>query len=176
MHLPFGGEFLLRIVWKEHISPSAITCFNLRPELVFPHWYFANFSALDHAPGIKTLFITIRYPWKVAVYSSLDSRPLGEESQYSIDKCAGAERPRGPEPFPPGQLRSGDLDEVAGVCGGRGPVISLLMGMEWPFRRVSASETAEAGSMRNSWAAQRAYDHPKADCCISENRCGKSTQ
>jgi hypothetical protein len=38
------------------------------------------------------------------------------------------------------------------------------MGMEWSFRRLIASEVAEAGSMRNLLAAQRAYYHPTADC------------
>jgi hypothetical protein len=33
-----------------------------------------------------------------------------------------------------------------------------------------SSEVAEAGSMRNSWAAQRAYYHPTADCCITLTR------
>jgi hypothetical protein len=28
-----------------------------------------------------------------------------------------------------------------------------LTGMEWSFRRLIASEVAEAGSMRNSWTA-----------------------
>jgi hypothetical protein len=39
------------------------------------------------------------------------------------------------------------------------------MGIEWSFRRLIASEVAEAGSMRNSCAAvqhSEPYYHPKA--------------
>jgi hypothetical protein len=53
------------------------------------------------------------------------------------------------------------LDEVAGVCGGRGPVTSLLMGIQWPFRRLIASGVAEPGLTSNSWAPRRALLSPK---------------
>src|ERR1700730_1563867 len=33
-----------------------------------------------------------------------------------------------------GTCDRGDLEEAAGVCGGRGPVTSLLMGIQWPVR------------------------------------------
>jgi hypothetical protein len=36
-------------------------------------------------------------------------------------------------------LRSGDLDEAAGVCGGRGGLYKYYgMGIQWPFRHLIA--------------------------------------
>src|SRR5258708_27414000 len=60
-HLPCGGEFLLGIIWKKHISPSAITRFDFRLEFVFLHC--SDFlTARPWSLGIKPLSLVARYP------------------------------------------------------------------------------------------------------------------
>jgi hypothetical protein len=44
------------------------------------------------------------------------------------------------------------------------------MGIQWPFRRLIASGVAEAGSMRNSWAAQRALLSPKSQTVAAQKK------
>src|SRR5580704_12709977 len=52
-HLSFGREFLLGIVGKKHISPTAIARFNFRREFVFLHWFLPGlgFSIPDTSFG-----------------------------------------------------------------------------------------------------------------------------
>jgi hypothetical protein len=44
------------------------------------------------------------------------------------------------------------------------------MGIQWPFRRLIASGVAEAGSMRNSCAAQRALLSLKSQTVASHKK------
>ena len=141
-------------------------------------WSLSPFQAQEHSSSD-----TVCTPSKVQVNQSpsllhlVNCAPSGLDAQKPSTLSTSAPAPS--VRVDPSLSRRGTCDrgiwtKVAGVCGGRGPIISLLMGIEWSFRRLIASGVAEAGSMRNSCPARRALLSPKKpNCCISKINAGE---